>query len=116
MKLLPAQGVSVQPSSIVDTAYQAPVVRMAASNTPAAPEVATGYAGVGHYVQVGSFAVPANAAGAAGRLRALGLPVATGGGRGVQVVMAGPFDDPSALSAALQAARGAGFGDAFVRN
>lgn len=116
MKLMPNQRVAVQPSSIVDTAYQAPVVRMAASNTPAAAVTGTGYAGAGRYVQIGSFAVPANAEGASNRLRALGLPVATGGGHGVQVVMAGPFSDPSALSAALQAARGSGFGDAFVRN
>jgi hypothetical protein len=116
MKLQPTQGVSVRPSSIVDTAYQAPVVRMAASNTPAPAVTGTGFAGGGRYVQVGSFAVAANAEGAANRLRVLGLPVATGGGGGVQVVMAGPFADPAALSAALQAAHAAGFGDAFVRN
>lgn len=110
MKLLPTQGVAVQPSSIVDAAYQVPVVHMAASNTAAAPVVS------GRYVQVGSFAVAANAAGAANRLRSLGLPVAMAAGRGAQVVLAGPFTDPSALSAALQAARGAGFGDAFARN
>ncbi|MBI1218540.1 MAG: hypothetical protein GC186_08330 [Rhodobacteraceae bacterium] len=111
MRLQPTPAVSVQPSSIVDTAYQAPVARMASSNAPAAPVQRSG-----RYVQVRSFAVAANAAGAASRLRALGLPVATGAGRGAQVVLAGPFADPATLSAALQAARGAGFGDAFVRN
>lgn len=71
------------------------------------------------FVQVGSFAQPANAEGAAGRLAALGLPVARSegriGGKPVQVILAGPFGDSGAAAAALRAARGAGFGDAFVR-
>ena len=71
------------------------------------------------FVQVGSFAQAANAEGAAGRLAALGLPVARSegriGGKPVQVILAGPFGDSGAAQAALRAARGAGFGDAFVR-
>jgi len=71
------------------------------------------------FVQVGSFGVPANAEGAAARLSALGLPVARTegriGGKAVQVVLAGPFASGSEAQAALRAARGAGFGDAFVR-
>lgn len=71
------------------------------------------------FVQVGSFGVPANAQGAAARLSALGLPVARTegriGGKAVQVVLAGPFASGSEAQAALRAARGAGFGDAFVR-
>ena len=71
------------------------------------------------FVQVGSFGVPANAQGAAARLSALGLPVARTegriGGKAVQVVMAGPFASGDEAQAALRAARGAGFGDAFVR-
>lgn len=71
------------------------------------------------FVQVGSFGVPANAEGAAGRLAALGLPVARSegriGGKPVQVILAGPFGDSGAAQAALRAARGAGFGDAFVK-
>ncbi|PLL12608.1 hypothetical protein C0V75_11825 [Tabrizicola sp. TH137] len=71
------------------------------------------------FVQVGSFGVPANAEGAAGRLAALGLPVARSegriGGKPVQVILAGPFGDSGAAKAALRAARGAGFGDAFVK-
>ncbi len=71
------------------------------------------------FVQVGSFGQPANADGAAGRLAALGLPVARSegriGGKPVQVILAGPFGDSGSAQAALRAARGAGFGDAFVR-
>ena len=69
----------------------------------------------GRYVQVGSFSVPANAQGAAARLMAAGLPVARAQSRGLAVVMAGPFATQSELSAALGAARAAGFPDAFVR-
>lgn len=72
-----------------------------------------------YFVQVGSFAQPSNAEGAAGRLAALGLPVARSkgriGGKPVQVILAGPFGDSGAAQAALRAARGAGFGDAFVK-
>ena len=72
----------------------------------------------GRYVQVGSFAMAGNADGAAGRLSSLGLPVARKAGRingkAVQIIYAGPFASTSEAQAALQAARRAGFGDAFV--
>jgi cell division protein FtsN len=71
------------------------------------------------FVQVGSFGVSANADGASARLAGLGLPVARSngriGGKPVQVVLAGPFGSAAEAQAALRAARGAGFGDAFVR-
>lgn len=80
----------------------------------AAPVQAAG----GHYVQVGTFGEPANAAGAAARLRATGLPVATGkiqkSGRAMQIVMLGPLA-PADVAGALSAARRAGFADAYVR-
>jgi SPOR domain len=95
----PAQGVSV--SSKTGTA-------------PAATQ-ATGTL----YVQVGTFGVPENAAGARDRLHALGLPAAranmTQGGRALNVILAGPFGSAGEAQAALGAARGAGFGDAFIR-
>jgi SPOR domain len=76
-------------------------------------------AGVKLYVQVGTFGVPENAAGAKARLAGLGLPTAKGkinqGGKALQIVYAGPFTSQSAATAALRAARGAGFGDAFIR-
>lgn len=71
------------------------------------------------YVQVGTYGQPENASGAAARLKALGLPVArakiSSGGKGLQIVMAGPFTSAGQAQAALAAARKAGFGDAFIR-
>lgn len=82
----------------------------------AAPEARKAAPLAGAWVQVGSFGVPANAAASAARLKAAGLPVAMGrGGKGLQVVLAGPFASQQALQAALAVARGAGFRDAFVR-
>jgi len=78
-------------------------------------------AGPSHrFVQVGTFGVPDNAAAAAARLQALGLPVhvskITKGGKPLQIVLAGPFASQQQLSAALSASRRSGFGDAFARN
>ena len=71
------------------------------------------------FVQVGTYGVKGNASRAAQRLTAAGLPAkigrATRGGKTYQVVLAGPFQDQSALRAALQGARSAGFRDAFLR-
>ncbi|WP_417808232.1 SPOR domain-containing protein [Thioclava sp.] len=67
------------------------------------------------FVQVGSFGVPSNAAGAKERLRALGLPVATGRSGGLTVIYAGPFAASSALQNALAQVRRAGFTDALLR-
>lgn len=91
-----------------------PAQRAKPAVAAAAPAVAGRF-----FVQVGSFAQPSNAEGAAGRLAALGLPVARSegriGGKPVQVILAGPFGDSGAAQAALRAARAAGFGDAFVK-
>ena len=80
-----------------------------------APKAAQG----GAWVQIGTFGVPANAAGAAAQLQALGLPVAKSklnrGGKALQIVMAGPFGSGADAQAALRIARGAGFGDAYIR-
>jgi hypothetical protein len=68
------------------------------------------------WVQVGSFGVAANAAGAAQRLAAMGLPVAKSkAGKSLQIVLAGPFGSAADATAALRMARQAGFGDAFIR-
>jgi cell division septation protein DedD len=76
--------------------------------------------GGGHiYVQVGSFANPANAQNTAGRLTVMGLPVAlaqsTKRGRALTSVMAGPFASQAEARQALSMARSAGFSDAFIR-
>lgn len=78
-------------------------------------------AATGHrFVQVGTFADPANADRTAARLQALGLPVGfatmTRNGTQMRIVVAGPFVDVASLQAALLAARSAGFTDAFTRN
>ena len=71
------------------------------------------------FVQIGTFGLASNAAGAAERVQALGLPVAKShlvkAGKPLQVVFAGPFGSPDQAKAALQLARQAGFGDAFLR-
>ena len=80
----------------------------------------SGQAGGQVFVQVGSFGVPANAAGAATRLATAGLPVQVSkirkGGRSLHIVLAGPFVRPNDVQMALEKARQAGFGDAFARN
>ena len=125
---IPAQPVAEAPRQrVVLSAQNAPAqpaakprvtqsTKSVPTETPATETAATG----GRlFVQVGSFGVPANADGASARLAGLGLPVARSngriGGKPVQVVLAGPFGSAAEAQAALRAARGAGFGDAFVR-
>ena len=71
------------------------------------------------WVQVGTFGVKANAAGAAQTLAGLGLPTAksriTKGGKALEIVLAGPFGSATEAKAALSIARKAGFGDAILR-
>ena len=71
------------------------------------------------YVQVGAFAQPSNADGASARLAALGLPVSKGNfskqGQALQVIFAGPFSSGADAQTALNAARGNGFTDAYIR-
>jgi SPOR domain len=100
----------------------APVARvstMSAPNKIAAKAAPAKAASGALYVQVGSFGVAANAAGAAARIAALGLPSASGhlakGGSALQVVYAGPFADAGSAQSALAALKSAGFRDAFVR-
>ena len=97
---------------------QARVSRVTISSSTA-PKAAVAAGGARLFVQVGSFGVPSNAQGARARLSALGLPVAGGRatikGKPVQVVYAGPFGSAGQAQAALNAARRAGFGDAFIR-
>jgi hypothetical protein len=95
---------------------QAGQVTVSTMNAATAPRAA---AKGGSYVQVGTFGVAANAAGAAQRLQALGLPVAKSklhkGGKDLQIVMAGPFASTAEAQAALGMARQAGFSDAILR-
>ena len=108
-------AVAVQPDVRVST-MSAPAP-LPAATVKAAPK--PGVASLALYVQIGSFGVPANAAGAAARITALGLPSALGhltrGGSTLQVVYAGPFADANAAGSALAVLKSAGFRDAFVR-
>lgn len=122
----PARLVAEVPSARQKAVPQKKVV-VSASNAPqrvtmstsAAPKAPAAAAKGRFYVQVGSFGVPANAEGARSRLAGLGLPTATGRGsikgKPVQVVHAGPFASADQARAALNAARRAGFPDAFIR-
>ncbi len=120
---IPAQPVAEEPRQrVVLSAQNAPAQPAAKARvTQSTKSVPTETAATGGrlFVQVGSFGVSANADGASARLAGLGLPVARSngriGGKPVQVVLAGPFGSATEAQAALRAARGAGFGDAFVR-
>jgi len=79
------------------------------------PPVTSGH----RYVQVASFGVPENARNTVQRFQGMGLPVRTtqvrSSGRTLEVVLIGPFATAGDLSAALDAARRAGFRDAYIR-
>lgn len=106
------------PQQLRDPAYTQPRKVVASSKSVPVARQAAPVAGA-RFVQVGSFGVPDNAARAVARLQALGLPVqisrAQIKGKPVQVVRAGPFASDGQAASALQAARGAGFGDAILR-
>lgn len=106
-------GASYRPAPAVSSSGKA-VTRSGTLSSRSTP------AGSGHrWVQVGSFGVPANADKAARRLKAAGLPVRYGrhrGGQGeLRIVLAGPFASRAEVAQALDAARRAGFSDAFPR-
>jgi cell division protein FtsN len=108
------------PSDLVVVAAPASPALNTSVSTMSAPQTRVTAATLGAaYVQVGTFGQPANATGAAARLAALGLPVATSritrSGKALQIVLAGPFDSTAAAQSALVILRGAGFGDAILK-
>lgn len=128
----------VRPEARVTVAKAAPPVRLAkvagtggaagpakasVRNTTRAArgfEAATGMIPAdARFVQVGTYADPAEAQGAIRRLGRLGLPVARArqsqGGRPVQIIMAGPFDSRQAVVRTLDRVRKAGFAQARAR-
>ncbi len=106
----PVSGQVVQSRTVSRTPVAASAVRSAMPASAPAQQ----------FIQVGTYGTPANADAAAARLRGLGLSVgfasATRNGQDLRIVAAGPFASPAQLTAALQAVRSAGFGDAFARN
>ena len=90
-----------------------------APKTPARSSVSAVSQAGKFYVQVGAFAQPSNADGASARLAALGMPVTKGNfskkGQALQVIFAGPFASGADAQVALNAARGNGFADAYIR-
>ncbi|MBN8292735.1 SPOR domain-containing protein [Rhodobacter sp. NTK016B] len=117
-------GYVPRPSAPEPVAAQA---RAAAVPTAAVPTAAArpaqpasgGRMTAGQYVQVGTYGQQSNAQLAIGHLRSSGFPVALGravsGGSEYQIVLAGPFNSPGQLNAALQHARAMGYSDAFIR-
>ena len=104
---------------VVRTAPAA-VVRKPVYSSRSTPASAQPRAAEGHrFVQVGSFADPANAQRTARRLQKMGMPARISQirsqGRTLMVVQAGPFDGGQTPSAVARL-RGAGFRDAFARN
>lgn len=87
------------------------------SVTPAVAPVVAVTPASHRYIQVATFGVPANATRTRARFSANGLPTVSRAlrrsGKTYAIVMLGPFQDQAALQAALGAARGAGFSDAF---
>ncbi|WP_373354441.1 SPOR domain-containing protein [Pseudoroseicyclus sp. CXY001] len=97
------------------TAGAAGVLSTSSAPVVSAPSAAPSAAPAGRYVQVGTYAEPGNAQRAVTRLQAMGLPVGIMQAGGMQAVAAGPFSSAQALQNALNAARGAGYADAYVR-
>ena len=91
------------PIALPDGSHARPTARAA----PAARAGAT--------VQVGSFAVPANATRLRARLQHAGLPARIHSARGLHVVTVGPFAAGSSAHSALSQVRRMGFSDAFLR-
>ena len=104
-----AEGLIAAPAARVSSKAIAPVAIQAPTAAPAH-----------RFVQVGSFGNHGNADRLASQFQARGWPVTfantTRGGKAIKIVILGPFAQASQLQIGLQAARAAGFGDAFTRN
>ena len=104
-----AEGLIAAPAARVSSKSIAPVAIQA-------PAAATTH----RFVQVGSFGDQGNADRLASQFQARGWPVTfantTRGGKAIKIVILGPVAQASQLQTGLQAARSAGFGDAFTRN
>ena len=97
--------------------------RISTKNTPdpvsAKPDRVTSVPAGHRYVQIGTFSTENKARTAASRLKSMGLPARLGSyqkaGKVYRVVLTGPFGSPSQLAAGLNAARRAGYPNAYTR-
>lgn len=109
-----AEGLIAAPTAAPTATVSSKSVASATVRAPAAA------ASAHRFVQVGSFGDHANANRLAGQFQARGWPVTfantTRGGQAIKIVILGPFTAASQLQTGLQAARAAGFSDAFTRN
>lgn len=116
---VPAVLVAAQPQATAAARPRVTVSTMSAPEAPVVQQAQPMAQAAASYVQVGTFGQPENADGVKARLAALGLPVSaatiTRKGKVLQIVYAGPFGSAAAARAALNTARGAGFGDAILR-
>jgi cell division septation protein DedD len=98
------------PALFLDEYFEAP------SRRGAGPQSSLGVPSrAGSVVQVGSFAVPSNAARLQARLQNAGMPVRVSQSRGLSVVSVGPFSNAGQAQSALSQVRQMGFQDAFLR-
>ena len=106
------------PKATVTPSQAAPVLQARVASRSVAPQVTA--APSQRFVQVGSFADPANAQRVGQQFMAMGLPVSIANtnrnGTAFKIVLLGPFGNVSALNRGLSAARSAGYGDAYTRN
>ncbi len=102
---------AVEPASVRATTARSsskPTVTLSSRTAPAAASH--------RYVQVGTFADPANARATGQQFMSMGLPVGLAQTSRGKTVLLGPFTSANALSRGLSAARNAGFGSAYTRN
>ena len=104
-------------STLLCTAGTGSLARLSVPKLRAGSQAAPGTDGA--FVQVASFAQPANAGRTKAWLTGLGLPVATDRqiwrGQEFEVILAGPFVQADRANATLSLVRAAGFHDAFLR-
>lgn len=114
VKKVRAKEIAVARAYSTSTKTPKTIVRSRTRTTLNAPTPSNAIA---RYVQIGTFAKPANASRTVARFQAAGFPVRTRAiknkGRSLKVVYLGPFASNNALRNALGTARNAGFKDAI---
>lgn len=81
----------------------------------ASPNRTNSTAIVGRFIQIGSFGVAGNAKSTARKFHKMGLPVSMAKSGNQSILYLGPFTSNSDLRVGMNAARSAGFNDAFIK-